>query len=83
MGKPDYPVTTAIRHLRDKKVEFRPHMYAYEEHGGTGHSASALGVSEHAVVKTIVMATDEGKPLIVLMHGDREVRRSSSRGFST
>ena len=73
MGKPDYPVTTAIRHLRDKKVEFRPHMYVYEEHGGTGHSAKALGVSEHEVVKTIVMATEDGKPLLVLMHGDREV----------
>jgi Cys-tRNA(Pro) deacylase len=73
MGKPEYPVTTAIRLLREKKVEFRPHMYDYEEHGGTGHSASALGVSEHEVVKTIVMATDEGKPLLMLMHGDREV----------
>jgi Cys-tRNA(Pro) deacylase len=73
MGNSDYPVTTAIRLLREKNVEFRPHMYAYEEHGGTGHSASALGVSEHEVVKTIVMATDEGKPLLVLMHGDREV----------
>lgn len=73
MGKHEYPVTSAIRFLRDKKIEFRPHMYAYEEHGGTAHSASALGVSEHEVVKTIVMATDEGKPLLVLMHGDREV----------
>ena len=73
MGKPDYPMTTAVRLLLEKKVEFRPHEYVYEERGGTGHSASALGVSEHEVVKTIVMATDEGKPLIVLMHGDREV----------
>jgi Cys-tRNA(Pro) deacylase len=73
MGKPEYPVTTAIRLLREKGVEFRPHLYVYEEKGGTSHSASALGVSEHEVVKTIVMATDEGKALIVLMHGDREV----------
>jgi Cys-tRNA(Pro) deacylase len=73
MGKPDYPITTAIRHLRDKKVEFLPHVYAYEEKGGTGHSATALGVPEHEVVKTIVMETDERKPLLVLMHGDREV----------
>jgi Cys-tRNA(Pro) deacylase len=73
MEKTEYPVTTAIRLLRDKKVEFRPHLYAYEENGGTGHSASALGVSEHEVVKTIVMATDEGMPLLVLMHGDREI----------
>jgi len=73
MGNSDYPVTAAIRFLREKNVEFRPHVYFYEEHGGTGHSASALGVSEHEVVKTIVMATDAGKPLLVLMHGDREV----------
>ena len=73
MGNSDYPVTTAIRFLREKNVEFRPHVYVYEEHGGTGHSASALGVSEREVVKTIVMATDAGKPLLVLMHGDREV----------
>jgi Cys-tRNA(Pro) deacylase len=73
MGRTDYPVTTAIRLLREKKVEFRQHLYEYEEHGGTAHSASALGVSEHEVVKTIVMVTDEGKPFLVLMHGDREV----------
>ena len=73
MGKPEYPVTTAIRFLREKKVEFWPHLYVYEERGGTAHSARALGVPEHEVVKTIVMATDEAKPLIVLMHGDREV----------
>jgi Cys-tRNA(Pro) deacylase len=73
MGKPDYPMTTAVRLLLEKKVEFRPHMYVYEERGGTGHSAGALGVSEHDVVKTIVMATDKGKPVLVLMHGDREV----------
>jgi len=73
MGKPDYPVTTAVRLLREVKVEFLPHLYVYEEKGGTSHSAVALGVSEHDVVKTIVMETDEGKPLIVLMHGDREV----------
>jgi Cys-tRNA(Pro) deacylase len=30
-------------------------------------------VDEHAVVKTLVFETNEKKPLIVLMHGDREV----------
>jgi Cys-tRNA(Pro) deacylase len=30
-------------------------------------------VDEHAVVKTLVMETDAHKPLVVLMHGDREV----------
>ena len=69
----DYPVTPAVRMLRERKVEFAPHLYDYEERGGTRHSAAALGVDEHAVVKTLVLETDARKPLIVLMHGDREV----------
>ena len=69
----DYPVTAAVRLLRERKVEFEPHLYTYEERGGTRHSADALGVDEHAVVKTLVMETEERKPLVVLMHGDREV----------
>jgi Cys-tRNA(Pro) deacylase len=73
MSKPEYPVTTAVRALRDRKIEFQPHFYSYEEHGGTKVSASALNVPEHEVVKTLVMQTDDRKPLIVLMHGDREV----------
>jgi Cys-tRNA(Pro) deacylase len=73
MSKPEFPVTSAIRVLREKKINFLPHLYAYEEHGGTGLSARALNVPEHEVVKTLVMQTSEKKPLIVLMHGDREV----------
>ncbi|HLL75998.1 MAG TPA: Cys-tRNA(Pro) deacylase [Pyrinomonadaceae bacterium] len=69
----DYPVTPAVRALREKKVEFEPHLYEYEERGGTRHSAESLGVDEHAVVKTLVMQTEARKALIVLMHGDREV----------
>ena len=69
----DYPVTPAVRLLREKKVEFEPHLYDYEEHGGTRHSAELLGLDEHTVVKTLVMETETKKPLIVLMHGDREV----------
>ena len=69
----DYPVTPAVRLLREKKVEFGPHLYHYEERGGTRHSAESLGVDEHAVVKTLVMETEARKPLVVLMHGDREV----------
>ena len=69
----DYPVTPAVRLLREKRVAFEPRLYDYVEHGGTRHSAEALGVDEHAVVKTLVMETDAHKPFIVLMHGDREV----------
>jgi Cys-tRNA(Pro) deacylase len=66
-------MTPAVRALREKGIAFEPHLYAYEERGGTRHSAESLGVDEHAVVKTLVMETDAKKPLIVLMHGDREV----------
>ena len=69
----DYPVTPAVRLLREKKVKFEPHLYDYVERGGTSHSAEALGVDEHAVVKTLVMEAESKRPFIVLMHGDREV----------
>src|SRR3712207_4525150 len=69
----NYPVTPAVRVLRERKVEFEPHLYDYVERGGTRHSAESLQVDEHAVVKTLVMETDARKALVVLMHGDREV----------
>ena len=69
----DYPITPAVRFLREKKAEFVPHLYDYVEKGGTGESARQLGVDEHAVVKTLIFETNEKKPLAVLMHGDRQV----------
>ena len=69
----DHPVTQAVRFLRERKIGFVPHLYDYVEKGGTRESARQLGVDEHSVVKTLVFETNEKKPLIVLMHGDREV----------
>jgi Cys-tRNA(Pro) deacylase len=65
--------TPATQFLRKRALAFTEHPYTYEEHGGTSVSARELGVDEHAVVKTLVMQDDAGKPLIVLMHGDRKV----------
>ena len=67
------PSTNATRLLKQAGVSFTEHMYRYEEHGGTKVSARELGVPEHAVIKTLVMEDEKGAPLIVLMHGDREV----------
>ena len=67
------PSTNATRLLRQADVAFTEHLYRYEEHGGTRVSAEALGASEHAVVKTLVMEDERSAPLIILMHGDREV----------
>ena len=36
-------------------------------------SSRELGVDEHIVIKTLVMEDERKQPLIVLMHGDREV----------
>ena len=65
--------TPAIHFLRKHKVAFTEHEYRYEEHGGTRVSARELGVDEHSVVKTLVMEDERRDPLIVLMHGDRDV----------
>ncbi len=63
----------AVRTLRQHRVDFTPHLYAWEAHGGTRASAGHLGVAEHVVVKTLIFEDDAKKPLCILMHGDREV----------
>ena len=73
MAKDKLPVTAAVRVLREHGVAFTNHPYEYEERGGTAVSARELGVHEHAVIKTLVMEDDAKKPLVMLMHGDREV----------
>ncbi len=67
------PETPATAFLRQHGVAHSSHLYDYEPHGGTRVSARELNVDEHAVVKTLVMEDEAGKPLIVLMHGDRKV----------
>lgn len=73
MTKEKYPVTAATRLLRHHEIAFTGHLYPYEEHGGTAHSARCLGVDEHCVIKTLIMEDEQKQPLIVLMHGDRKV----------
>jgi len=65
--------TRATTFLREHGVPFSEHVYDYVEHGGTAESSRQLGVEEHSVVKTLVMQDQDGKPLVILMHGDREV----------
>ncbi len=69
----DYPITPAVRILRERKVDFAPHVFEYVEKGGTKHSAEVLKVDEHAVIKTLIFETNEREPLIVLQHGDFQV----------
>jgi Cys-tRNA(Pro) deacylase len=75
MAKKDKHVseTPATQWLRAQRIAFTEHPYDYLEHGGTAESARQLGVDEHGVVKTLVMQDDKAQPLVVLMHGDRQV----------
>jgi Cys-tRNA(Pro) deacylase len=69
----DYPSTRAVHALRAANIDFRPHLYAYAEKGGTRASSEALGVEEHAIIKTLVFEDERKRPLLILMHGDRQV----------
>lgn len=73
MNRQKEPVTQAVRVLRAAGVAFEGHPYRYVEGGGTAQFARELGVDEHAVIKTLIMEDDAGAPLVVLMHGDRQV----------
>ena len=73
MARDKIPVTPAMLALKKHKVDFMPRSYKYEEHGGTRVSARELGVPEHEVIKTLVMEDEKKSPLIILMHGDKEV----------
>ena len=67
------PSTNATRLLAERGVAYTEHLYRYEPRGGTRASARELDVDEHLVVKTLVLEDDRASPLLVLMHGDREV----------
>ena len=65
--------TPATQFLRRHGVSFTEHVYDYVEHGGTAESSRQLGVAENEVIKTLVMQDERAQPLIVLMHGDKQV----------
>jgi len=73
MPKEKPPVTPAVRVLRASKIPYTDHLYVYEEKGGTAVSSRELGVDEHVVVKTLILEDDGRNPLVMLMHGDRQV----------
>jgi Cys-tRNA(Pro) deacylase len=77
MTKEKIPTTPAILALKAQRADFTLHTYPYEERGGTKRGASKLGVDEHCVIKTLVMEDETGNPMIILMHGDKEVSTKS------
>jgi Cys-tRNA(Pro) deacylase len=84
MAKEKIPTTPAILALKAQGAYFTLHTYPYEERGGTKRASGKLGVDEHCVIKTLVMEDEGGKPLIILMHGDKEVStKSLARAIGT
>lgn len=81
MSKQKIPSTQAIRFLKTKNADFTLHAYTYEDRGGTHLSAQKLSLDEHLVIKTLVMEDETGRPLIILMHGDREVSTRAMARF--
>lgn len=73
MIKAVYPVTPAMRFLREKNISFKPHLYRYQDHGGTERGAAEFNLPEHVLIKTIVMQSDRKRVFLVLMHGDCEI----------
>lgn len=66
------PVTPAIRTLRGHGVVYEEHLFDYQP-GGAVRAAEETGLDPHATIKTLVLETSERDPVLVLMHGDREV----------
>ncbi len=74
MGKKEHiSETPATALLRAHGVPFTEHPYEYLDHGGAQHSAEVLGFDPFMVVKTLIMEDEKGRPLVVLMHGNRKV----------
>lgn len=77
MGKKkrkDRSAATAATRVLDKAgVAYEACPYDYVERGGTRVSSQALGVDEHAVIKTLVFQDERKRPLVICQHGDREV----------
>ena len=73
MRKSHVTETPATAWLRQRSCAFTLHPYDYVDHGGAARGAQCLGVDPHLVVKTLIMQDETAQPLVVLMHGDREV----------
>ncbi len=65
--------TPGTRELMKCGVSYEPHPYRYEEKGGSGAAARELNVDEHLVIKTLVMEDSNGRPFLMLAHGDQRV----------
>jgi len=64
--------TNAMRMLEARKIPFEAYTFDPDIHSADG-VAEALGLPTHQVYKTLVVVRQQGKPLLVLVAGDREL----------
>ena len=64
--------TNAMRMLEARKVPFETYTFEPDIHSADG-VAEALGLPVHQVYKTLAVLRQQGKPLLVLVAGDREL----------
>ena len=65
--------TPATQLLKKHAIPFTEHPYDYVDHGGATEAARQLGLDLHQVAKTLIMEDEHARPLVIVMHGDREV----------
>ncbi|MEA3485550.1 MAG: YbaK/EbsC family protein, partial [Candidatus Aerophobetes bacterium] len=64
--------TNAMRALEARKVPYETYTFSPEIHSATG-VAKELGVPACQVYKTLVVMREHGRPLLVMMPGNREL----------
>lgn len=67
---PKFPVTQATLMLDKHEAEYTKHLYDYKKSGAVA-AAEIMEVSEHAMIKTLVMEDSNHNPFIILMHGEK------------
>ena len=73
MARARIPSTAALRILRAEGVEHEILTYPYEDRGGAPAAAEALDLPLDHVLKTLVFEDADGRPFIMVQHGDRAV----------
>ena len=68
----EQPKTNAMRALDQRRIAYTPFYYSDTIHSAA-EVAPLLGVSASEVFKTLVALTDDGRQLLIITPGDREL----------
>lgn len=78
--QPEHPKTNAMRALDQRHIAYTPFYYSDAIHSAR-EVAALLGVPPGAVFKTLVALASDGRQLLIMVPGDRELDpRLTARG---